>query len=334
MSILNEIMSRYAMPDNITNFLDSMREKIARQQGETQGCNSVNFDELYGILPVTSAIRHDRETRDENLRAVISQWNLSEILILQNHWDNMKVTLWKQDGCYYCMKLKLFQKEWTVSVTPDVNLQEAEELFPIVSRRLKLLASAFGNTPLRQLGIRQYIHELMKQAGSELKQNFYLELFLTIFHLKLTAEELANQDIFLKRAVLHCKSIIAMRARCGVKTEAAKMAGMAAARGSGALLDELFVPINMTWGFLANHKALENLSIPDKGKFCFHEYYDTKGNIELGEIFPASKQEKSLLKIQHKRDCYIQVFPDYQSALTFRNIAFKLIQSSNSGRKI
>ncbi|MDD5596459.1 MAG: hypothetical protein PHV82_00855 [Victivallaceae bacterium] len=334
MSILNEIMNRYAMPDKIRNFLDSIEEKIARKQTEPQGCHSLKLDELYGILPETRAIRHTRETPDENLRAVISQWNLSEILILQNPWDDLNVTLWKQDGRYYCMKLKLFEKEWNVSVEPAVNHQEAEEVFPIVSRRLSLLASAFGNTPLRQLGIRQYIHEVIKCVGNESKRNFYLEFFLTLFHLELTAEELANQDIFLKRAILHCKSIIAMRSRCGVKTEAAKMAGMAAARGIEALLDELFIPINMIWGFLANRKALENLSIPASGRFCFREYYDTKGNIELGEIFSVSEREKSVFKIQHNRDCYTQVFLDYQTALTFRNIALKLLQSSNIRRKL
>lgn len=332
MSILNEIMSRYAMPDSIASFLDSIQEKIARKQAEPQGCRSLKLDELYGILPETNAVRHNRETPDENLRAVITQWNLSEILMLQNHWDDLNVTLWKQDGRYYCMELKLFQKEWTVSVEPAVNHQEAEEVFPIVSRRLSLLASAFGNTPLRQLGVRQYIHEFMRRAERESKRNFYLEFFLTLFHLELTAEELADQDIFLKRAILHCKSIIAIRGRCGVKTEAAKMASMAAARGIGALLDELFIPMNMIWGFLANRKVLENLSIPARGRFCFHEYYGTQGNIELGEIFPVSEQEKSALKIQQNRDCYTQVFPDYQTALTFRNIALTLLQSQHKNK--
>jgi len=325
-------MNRYAMSSQIENFLDSIQKKIARQQTEPQGCCSMKFDELYGILPETNVVCHNRETPDENLRAIIIKWNLSEILTLENQWDNLYVTLWKQDGRYYCTELKLFQKKWSVSLEPTINHQEAEEVFPIVSRRLSLLAAAFGNTPLRQLGIRQYAYDIITQAGSESKRNFYLELFLTLFHLELTTEECCNQDLFQKRAVLHCKSIIAMRSRCGVKTEAAKIAGMAAMRGIATLLDELFVPMNIIWGFLVNYKGQENLLIPAKGRFCFREYYDTRGNIELGDIFPVSDREKSNFKIQRNRDCYTQVFPDYQTALTLRNIAFTLLQSSNTRR--
>jgi hypothetical protein len=41
MSILNEIMSRYAMPDNIAILLDSILGKIARKQTETQNSHSL-----------------------------------------------------------------------------------------------------------------------------------------------------------------------------------------------------------------------------------------------------------------------------------------------------
>ncbi|MFA6714640.1 MAG: hypothetical protein WCS27_04650 [Victivallaceae bacterium] len=332
MPILNEIMNRCAMPHEVETFLDSIQKKIARQQTEPQGRGSMKLDELYGILPETNASCHNRETPDENLREVIVKWNLSEILTLENQWDNLCVTLWKQNGRYYCTELKLFQKEWGVYAEPALNHQKAEEVFPIASRRLSLLASASGNTLLRQLNVRRYAGGIIRRVKNESKQNFYLELFLTLFHLELTAEELANQDIFLKRAILHCKSIIAMRSRCGVKTEAAKMASMAATRGIGALLDELFVPMNIIWGFLANYRATENLLIPAKGRFCFREYYDTRGNIELGEIFPVSGREKSDFKIQWNRDCYTQVFPDYQTALMYRNIALTLLQSQHKNK--
>ena len=334
MQLLNDILHHSVMPDEITFFLDSLLEKIKRSQAGKDGFSSLRFEELYGIIPGTIAARHGRESTDVKMQNAIVQWNLSEILTLKNPWDGMTAAFWKQDGHYYCMAFHLFEKQWHVSTEPAINAREAEEFFPIAVRRLQLLASAFGNTPLRQLGIRRYVFDVLTKEKDKTLAQFYLEFFLTLFQLDLTCDELRNQDLFLKRARLHCEAIISQRAQCGVRDDFSQLGGCAAMHGCAPVFDALYVPINMIWGFLANRKIMRELEMPLPGKFCFQERYDSKGNIELGEVMPVTDGKKSSFQFYRDRDCYTQVFPDYQTALVFHQIAAELLKKTQRRKEV
>lgn len=332
MQILNDILHRSAMPDEIETFLNSILDKLKRSQTQTDGYFSMKFEELYGVIPGTVAARHGRETADRTMQTVIAKWNLSEILKLGNTWDDMTATFWKQDGRYYCMEFHLFQKKWLVTTEPVVNVREAETLFPVVTHRIRLLASAFGNTPLRQLETRRYVVDVLAKQKDKTLTQFYLEFFLTLFQMELSRDELRNQDLFLKRARLHCETMIARRSEYGVHEEYSKLAGCAAVRGCALVYDALYVPTNMVWRFLANKKIMRELETPLPGKFCFQERYDSKGNIELGEVMPVPNGEKSSCRFYHDRDCYTQVFADHQTALVFHRVAAELLQQTKRNK--
>lgn len=332
MSLLKEQLFRFIMPDEVEMFFNSILEKIDKSRPDDT-YHALKLDELYGILPGTVAARHGRKTADPVFRSAIEKWNLSEILTLKNSWDDMTAVLWKQDGHYYCTALQLFDRQWRISSDPIIKIGDAEALFPVAVRRFQLLSSAFGNTPLRQLGVRQYIHDILNRQSNNTERHFCLEFFLTLFQLELSTDELRNQDLFLERARLHFQSIVSFRSGCGVMPEFSRMAEIAAVRGSGDLFYRFYIPVNMVWGFLANRKVMNSLGASPEGEFGFYEYYDTKGNVELGEIFPAAQNRKSSIQFQHDRDCYIQVFHDYQTAQMFRSIALKILHSHQNGRK-
>ena len=329
MSILKEELFRYAMPDAVKTFLDSTLTKIMKGKPDDTGFRTMTLDELYGILPSTSAARHGRRTGDKKLKESIENWSLSEILVLKNPWDNMKAVFWKQDGEYYCMSFSLFGKTWQVAENPALKQSDMEKLFPVASKRMILLASAFGNTPLRQIGVRQYVHSVLANTTKINEQDFLLELFLTLFNLDLSPEEYDNQDIFLERARIHCSQITASRGECCVPTEFSTLARIAAVKGSHLLYNKFYTSANMVWGFLANRKFFDNYKLHPEGKFCFNELYKTNGQVEIGEIFPADTQKISSLRIQPDGDCYTQIFPDYDTALKFRNIALTLRNKQN-----
>ncbi len=329
MPILKEQLFRYAMPDTVKTFLDSTLAKIMRGKPDNTGFRSITLDELYGILPSTFAARHGRNTGDKRMKECIEKWDLSEILLLKNPWDNLQAVFWKQDGNYYCMELSLFQREWQVASVPTFNQNDMAELFPVVVRRMNLIASAFGNTPLRQIGVRQYVHGILEKAVKNDERNFLLEMFLTLFNLELSPDEYDNQDIFLDRAKIHCSQIVAVRGECGVPAEFHQLAGLAAARGSYLLYNQFYTSANMVWGFLVNCKVLNDGNILPEGKFCFKELYGTNGHIEIGEIYPVGDEITSALHIQPDGDCYTQVFPDYETALKFRSVALTLVHEQN-----
>ena len=325
MQILKTDLYRFPMTEEIEHFLDTILAKINAER-QNDSLSSIKLDELYGILPCTTAERHGRKTENKHFQDCIEKWNLSEILILKNDWDKMTAEIWKQDGKYFCLGLELYGKKWESSISTESEIAaSAGKIYPFAVRRLALLSSAFGNTPLRQLGIRRYVHDLLVPLADQ-ERYFYLELFLTLFNLELSENELQNQDLFLKRAKIHFQSIVGQRAKCGVLPEFSRVAEIAAVRGSDRLFSAIYAPINMIWGFLANRKIMKPQGMEPQGKFCFYEYYDARGNVSLGEIFPVGEKDKSTLKIMHDRDCYMQVFPNYQTALLFRNTANQMLE--------
>ena len=195
---------------------------------------------------------------------------------------------------------------------------------------MNLIALAFGNTPLRQIGVRQYVHGILEKAVKNDERNFLLEMFLTLFNLELSPDEYDNQDIFLDRAKIHCSQIVAVRGECGVPAEFHQLAGLAAARGSYLLYNQFYTSANMVWGFLVNCKVLNDGNILPEGKFCFKELYGTNGHIEIGEIYPVGDEITSALHIQPDGDCYTQVFPDYETALKFRSVALTLVHRART----
>ena len=79
---------------------------------------------------------------------------------------------------------------------------------------------------------------------------------------------------------------------------------------------------------------MRELEMPLPGKFCFQERYDSKGNIELGEVMPVTDGKKSSFQFYRDRDCYTQVFPDYQTALVFHQIAAELLKKTQRRKEV
>ena len=326
MLLINDCFQTHVFDHRLQGFLLMLKRKAVHAKLTGKGCRTAVLDELYGITPPFKIVWH--LAADKEYHRTIKEWGLAGVMELTSEWDRLHLKFWQYAGKFHCVFFKFLNLELEMQTEPGFLPERFIEIFQLADRRLRLIRSALSNPVLKSVGVRNYICDFLQQEPDVEKRYFLMELFVTLLELSLTREEETNQEIFRNRAHHYLRNIILSRAESDADESRRAMAGSLALRGCGQVEAELATPISMVWGFLANQKhfASEIEKSPEPARYC--ERYFSDGRVEIGEITPAARGEKSELISLPRYDLYAQVFPDYETAMMSRNAALDILRNS------
>jgi len=314
MPLIDNILINFHYSNEVEIFLNMLRDKTSHRTPPA----SV-FDELYGILPPTKVVWLER-SKDNN------QWELEGTLMLSNEWNQLEMTLWYSGKHWYCAGISISDSTLVTELERPYNQDAYKEIFKLSSGVLEFLRTAFGCLLLKNAAIRKYIHEQQMNTVSADKRHLLSEILITLLNLKLHDDEQFNQNLFIRRAERMVYHIVSERAKYCVSPDCRELAGITAVRGGYTLVEELYIPINLIWGFLANEQFMrENKT--DTFPYYYLEHYYPDKKTEISSLYPASEQDKTGMIFHRNHDSYKQVFPDYEKALRSHRIAREILQS-------
>lgn len=327
MSIIRTVLNEYQLTGNIADFLQQLQTKVQTVPPKKDGVQYCRIDELYGFMPPLEIQWHTSASGKEEIRETIRFHQLDGILILQTQWDELSLTVWLTQGIFYCSCLNLFKESYKLRLSPQLDRENYSTLVQLARSHLELLAQSF-NTPLLRLpAIRRQLLLTLEKNDDPLFQNCCLEIFIRLLNQELVEEEILDQEIFLKRAKIQLAEVLSRRAAFTVQPEYRPKYSRTAAYCVEELWGELFIPINLIWGHLANLPYYrQKIREGTPGSFAFEESYHPDGSVIVSEVYPVDAAEQPELVVRLHCDVYREIFPDYHTAVANRKIAMELIR--------
>jgi len=316
MSLIDRTLISFRYSAEIESFLNMLRDKTKRQNSDT-----AVFDELYGILPPTKTSLLKRSFFKV-------KWGLEDIMTVSNAWNNFAATLWYSGSHWYCVEMKFFEQGCIAEFEPFLNREAYQDIFALSSEALEFLNAGFTNLLLRHTAIRKYIAEQQGKTSSLIKRDLISEIFITLLNLKLHEDEHFDQDLFIRRAERTVYHIVGERAKYFTTPDCRELAKVCAVRGAYKVAEELYIPINLVWGFLVNDIFMDKEKNDGAIPFYFIENYYPHDKVEISPVHPASAKDKTGIAFRRTHDSYKQVFSDYETALSFRRSALEILEAS------
>ncbi len=315
MPLIDNILINFRYADEVETFLNMLQERTSRRETS----ESV-FDELYGILPPTKVIWTNNSHYN-------NQWGLKGIVTLSNEWNQLEMNLWYSGCHWYCVRISIFGTTLTAELESPLNQDAYKEIYKLSNGVLEFLRTGFGCLLLKNAAIRKYIYELQANAISPDKKHLLSEILITLLNLKLHDDEQLNQDLFIKRAERIIYHILSERSRYRTSPDCRELAAVSAVRGGYTLVEELYIPINLIWGFLANEPFMrENKT--DASPYYYLENYFPDKKADISPLYPALEQDKTEMIFHRNYDSYKQVFPDYETALAWHRIVREILRAT------
>jgi hypothetical protein len=314
MPLIDNVLINYRYSKEIEIFLNTLRDKTCRRTPS----ESI-FDELYGILPPTKVVWNKDSIYN-------NEWELDGIITLTNEWNQLEMNLWYSGRHWYCVRISIFGSVSEAELAPSFNQDTYKEIFMLSNDVLEFLRSAFGCQMLKHTAIRKYIYDWQENAMTPDKNDMMTEIFVTLLNLKLQNDEQFNQDLFVKRAERIVYHIVTERSKYCVAEDCRELARTCAGRGVYKLADELYFPINLIWGFLANEPFMHQNESEESPYFYVENYYPDR-RVEITPLLSASPYDRTGIIFHRNHDSYKQVFPDYETALRFHRIAREILQA-------
>lgn len=316
MPLIDQTFISFRYPAEIENFLNILRDKTVLQNSE-----SAKFDELYGILPPTQTSWRKNSSCD-------AQWGLEGRMTVINAWNDFAADMWYSGTHWYCYEVKIFGQPHTAELEPFLNRDSYQEIFALSNEVLEFLSAGFSNQLLKCTAIRKYIAEQQGKTTSMTKRDLISEIFITLLNLKLHEREHFDQDLFIRRAERTVYHIISERAKYFTSPDCRELAKACASLGACKMADELYIPINLVWGFLVNEPFLRKGRKPDAVSYYFLEHYYPNDKVKISPVYPASQRDRTGVTFRQTHDTYKQIFPDYDTALAFRQTAISILDAS------
>ncbi len=314
MSLIDRTLTGYRYSDEIEKFLNIFKAKTCCRQPSIS-----SFDELYGILPPTSIHWLNQKHPDD-------KWGVEGSMSLRNDWNQLKIDFWYTGKHWYCSNISILSTTLVANLEPPLNREEYKQIHTLSTEILEFLMTGFNNQLLRNIAIRNYIFEQQGKTASATEKDLLSEIFISLLSMKLREDEVFNQDLFCKRAERLIRQIAGERTKYCFSPGTMELSGIAAARGSYLLSDKLYMPINLVWGFLANEAVVQEKRDPDNQPYYYLENYFPDKPIEISQLHPAGPNDKTEVVFYRNHDSYKQVFPDYETALSFHRIAKEITQ--------